>query len=40
MPFSSFKNLKSKQLAEGVAIKAVSGDKMTMTFFSFKTAIR
>ena len=34
MPFSSFENLKSKQLAEGVAIKAVSGDKMTLTFFS------
>ena len=34
MSFSSFDNLTAKQLAEGVQLRAVSGDKMTMTIFS------
>ena len=34
MPFSSFKKITAKQLAEGVDLRAISGDKMTMTLFS------
>ena len=34
MPFSSFKKIIPKQLAEGVELRAISGDKMTMTLFS------
>jgi quercetin dioxygenase-like cupin family protein len=34
MPFSSFKRIKVKQLAEGVELRAVSGEKMTMALFS------
>jgi quercetin dioxygenase-like cupin family protein len=33
MSFSSFKNLTAKQLAEGVSIKAVSGERLTLTLF-------
>jgi quercetin dioxygenase-like cupin family protein len=34
MPFSSIKDLKVKQLAEDVELRAVSGEKMTMALFS------
>jgi unsaturated pyranuronate lyase len=33
MPFFNLNNLKTKTLADGVTIKAVSGEKMTMTVF-------
>ena len=33
MSYFSFKNLTAKQLAEGVSIKAVSGERMTLTLF-------
>jgi quercetin dioxygenase-like cupin family protein len=34
MPFFSFNMITAKQLADGVELRAVSGDKMTMTLFS------
>lgn len=34
MPFFNFKNLKAKKLVEGVELRAVSGDKMTLTRFN------
>jgi quercetin dioxygenase-like cupin family protein len=33
MPFFNLNDLNSKNLADGVTIKAVSGEKMTMTVF-------
>ena len=39
MPFSSFNKITAKQLAEGVDLRAISGDKMTLTLFSLSEGV-